>query len=391
MVIKCDVLVVGAGPAGSSAARAAALNGAKTILIEKDPAAGMNIQCAESISKYLMPYLPFPIPKEQLIWEIRGMLFWAENMLIKKEGEKWGAYNINREKFDRWLADEAVRAGAKFFTDTKLVHLDFDNEYIVKKAFVKTPKGENEIRPKVIIAADGVKSTVARRLGVMQRINEGDIAEVVAYDMRNLKLDNPHYDQIFLGDFAPGSYAYILPKSKNVASLGVGTIIDKTKRQLEKHFNDFINHKIVKHQIKDAIIIDEKSGEAPMRQIIDKWVYGNVIFTGDAANQNIKPLAEGILPGIICGDIAGKVASDFVKKNSPLEKYEKLVYDKMGDFFRLSNDAIDVMCSMPLDPKEKKTHLLHMGLFLGIFNKKYIKSLQSKNYNFIRKKIIKLK
>jgi len=59
MSIECDVLVVGAGPAGSSAARAAAMNGAKTIFIDKKEEIGKPVQCAEGIGEDLFSYLPF--------------------------------------------------------------------------------------------------------------------------------------------------------------------------------------------------------------------------------------------------------------------------------------------------------------------------------------------
>jgi digeranylgeranylglycerophospholipid reductase len=109
MKIECDVLVVGAGPAGSSAARAASLNGAKTIFIDKKDQVGIPVQCAEGIGKYLFPYLPFKIPKEQLIWKIDGMFFWVDDISIRKTGDFWNGYSIDRRKFDKWLSELAVK------------------------------------------------------------------------------------------------------------------------------------------------------------------------------------------------------------------------------------------------------------------------------------------
>ena len=82
--IKCDVLVVGAGPGGSSAARASVKKGLKTIIIEEDEEVGIPVQCAEGIGSYLFHYLPFEIPKNQLIWKIDGIFFRTDNILIKK-------------------------------------------------------------------------------------------------------------------------------------------------------------------------------------------------------------------------------------------------------------------------------------------------------------------
>ena len=138
MVIKCDVLVVGSGAAGPCVARATALKGLNTIIIEKDFSAGMNIQCAESMSKYMCAWHPFKIPSEQLRWELKGMRFWAEDILIERESDQWGAYNVDREKFDHWLCNQAIKAGAKFFSNTKLVDLEIGNNFVVNKVFLNT-------------------------------------------------------------------------------------------------------------------------------------------------------------------------------------------------------------------------------------------------------------
>ena len=119
--IECDVLVIGAGPAGCSAARSAAKRGLKTIIIEEDNEIGSPVQCAEGIGSYLVQYMPFEIPKNQLIWEIKGMYLWADNIAIKKEGDIWSGYSINRKDWDKWLASLALREGVKIFTNTKFL------------------------------------------------------------------------------------------------------------------------------------------------------------------------------------------------------------------------------------------------------------------------------
>ena len=121
MSLECDVLVVGGGPAGSSAARAAAKKGAKTILIEEDPEIGKPVQCAEGIGKYLIPFLPFKIPKHLLKWDIKGMTFWADDILIERNGGIWAGYTIDRSEWDKWLAELAVNEGAQVKCNSKLV------------------------------------------------------------------------------------------------------------------------------------------------------------------------------------------------------------------------------------------------------------------------------
>jgi digeranylgeranylglycerophospholipid reductase len=175
MVLRCDVLVVGAGPAGSSAARAAALGGADVMLIEKMDRPG-KVACGEAISKMLMPLLPFRIPDSHLKWKLNGMRFYAEGIDIERRGTFWSSYSLERRDFDYWLAQEAVRAGAKLMANTELMDVEHD-KYFVKMVTAKTKDGMLEIEPKVVIAADGVESRTLKSLG-MYNPKKGDIAEV---------------------------------------------------------------------------------------------------------------------------------------------------------------------------------------------------------------------
>ncbi|MEA3422066.1 MAG: NAD(P)/FAD-dependent oxidoreductase, partial [Acidobacteriota bacterium] len=236
MVTKCDVLVVGAGPAGSSAARAAAEAGAHTILIDKKKEIGVPVQCAEAVGDYLIPYLPFRIPEEQLIWKLNGISFWAENITIKRSGGMWSSYAINRDKFDKWLANNAIGAGAKLQLGSELIDLEFSEEYHVTKAILKEGAKERAIEPKVVIAADGVHSKVLNELGFTNF--ESTCGEVLSFELNNLDLHKPTYEQLYLGDFAPGAYAYIFPLSKSRANVGVGSLFQT--KTLENCYEEFL-------------------------------------------------------------------------------------------------------------------------------------------------------
>ncbi|MGB2843099.1 MAG: NAD(P)/FAD-dependent oxidoreductase [Halobacteriota archaeon] len=382
MIIECDVLVVGAGPAGSSAARAAAEAGANTIFIDKKKEIGVPVQCAEAIGEYLIPYLPYGIPEEQLIWKIDGMSFWAEGIAIERSEGFWSGYAINREKFDKWLANNAIGAGAKLHLETELMDLEFSENYHVTKAIVKTGDGVSEIEPKVVIAADGVHSKVLDRLGFTNLKDK--YGEVMSFEMNNLNLYKPTYEQLYIGDFAPGAYAYIFPLSKSRANVGVASLFQTKK--LEKCYAEFLEIPQVKKQLKNGDKVVEKSGWAPIYYLADKWVYGNVLLAGDAANQNFKPFVEGILPGIICGDIAGKTAYNFIKGRNLLSDYQKHVKDKLGNFFSESDRLLDVLYELG-KPSDKKSHLLRLGISADIFSLKEIEKFKKADYNILKNKL----
>lgn len=382
MELECDVLVVGAGPAGCSAARAAAEAGAHTIFIDKKGEIGVPVQCAEAVGQYLIPCLPYRIPEKQLIWKIDGMLLGAEDITIERSGGIWSGYAINREQFDKWLATNAIKSGAKLHLESELIELEFEcNNKQVTKAIVKTDKGLKTIKPKVIIAADGVDSRVLNQLGFITKDKGG---EVLSFELDNLDLFKPTYEQLYLGDFAPGAYAYIFPISKRRANVGVASLFPM--RNLENCYEEFLEYSVVKKQLKNGKKIIEKSGRAPYHYVTDQWNYENILLVGDAANQNFKPFIEGILPGIMCGAIAGKTASDFICGRAKLSSYSKRVQDKLGTFFLESDQLIDLLYELGKS-SDKKSHLLRLGISAAVLSPQEVEKLKEVSYAIIRNKL----
>jgi len=386
--IKCDVLVVGGGPAGSSAARSAALNGLKIIQIEKKEEIGIDVKCGEGIGEYLIPFLPFEIPKEQLIWKIDGMFFWTDDIIIEKKGKLWNAYSINRSKFDKWLSDLALGNGVELLLNTELIDLELNEENKVKKAILKRKEKLFEISPKTIIAADGSESTVLKLLDLYNP-KIGDLAEVYSWELKNLDLYKPHFEQIFTGDFTPSGYAYIFPKGKDVANVGIGGIFQE--RKMETYFEKFLEIDQVKKQVKNAEKVIEKSKKAVWNNLSDKWIYGNVILAGDVANQNLKPFIEGILPSIICGDIAGKIAFEMlIKNNVDNEQYQNEVQRILGTYFITSKEMQESITYL-FSKKDKEKYLQFFGMVTELFKAEEMKETENMNYDELKSMLLKLK
>ena len=384
MPVTCDVLVVGAGPAGCSAARSAAKSGLKTILIEENKEIGNPVQCAEGIGAYLIPYMPFDIPKRLFKWKISGMCFWAENLLIKREGGMWSGYSIDRKEWDQWLAMVAAKEGAEIYLNTKLISLECEAKYNVKKAIAIRHGKTIEFEPKYIVAADGVNPTVINCLGVKQKAWLG---HVKSFEMRNLSMKYPRHDQLFMGEFAPRSYAYIFPLSKTTANIGVGTIFEK--EHLDNLFEAFTNVPFIKKQLGNRKITSEKSGDAPIQNLTEKLVYGNVFLVGDTANQNIKPFIEGNIPGILCGDILGKFLLDVSQGKEDKNKYEKKV-NEICPYIKESQSYADFAYG-ETSIDNHTFYLILLGLMSGLINpeEKEIEQYVKKGYEYIKKYIIK--
>ncbi|MEM4258611.1 MAG: NAD(P)/FAD-dependent oxidoreductase [Candidatus Thermoplasmatota archaeon] len=377
-MIECDVLVIGAGPAGSSAARSAISKGKKTIFIDKKERIGYPVQCAEGIGKYLFPLLPLKIPKDQLKWKIDGMYFWIDGVTIEHVGGFWEGYTIDREKFENWLAKRAKDKGAKLWENTKLIGFDFDNNGDIKKAIVQKAGKEFEIKMRIVIGADGSESTVLQQLGLFNP-GKGDIGEIYSWEMKSLNITKPRFEQIFIGDFTPGGYAYIFPKSKNTANIGVGGLLPQKK--IEKYFYEFLEIPPVKKQVKNAEFVIEKSKKSIWSDLVDKWIYKNVILAGDAANQNLKPFVEGILPAIICGDIAGKISIKYSNFDSKISKiYTNQIENIFKDSYFNSKIYTELIKKLFLSNAPAQ-NLLFGGLLIGAFEPNDIEKLCDFEYN----------
>jgi len=386
--MKCDILVIGSGPAGSCAARSAAMTGLKTIIIDKKKIIGKDVKCGEGIGEYLLPYLPFKIPRNQLKWKINGMFFWTDNIYVERTEKRWHGYSIHREEFDKWLSELAIKENAELWTESELIGFEINENNYISKAIINKNTKQYEILPKIVIAADGSESTVLKLLNMYNPTN-GDLAEVYSWEMKNLNLYKPHIEQIFTGDFTPSGYAYIFPKSKKVANIGIGGIYPKHK--MRKYFDDFLDLNHVKKQVKNAEYVIEKSKPAIWNDITDKWIYNNVVLTGDAANQNLKPFIEGILPAIICGDIAGKIASKICFKNNFDEnQYTNKVLKKLDIYFKNSKE-LQMYIGNIFNKEGKEKYLQFFSIVTELINYENILEINKKNYDELKKMILKLK
>jgi digeranylgeranylglycerophospholipid reductase len=356
----------------------------KTVFIDKREEVGYPVRCAEGMGNYLFPFLPFKIPQEQLIWGTQGIEFWAEDLTLRRTGVLWAGYTVNRREFDKWLARQATCAGAKLMLNAELTNFEFREKHVVEKAVVKTKEGTIEIKPKVVIGADGFDSATLKLLGEYHP-KKGAVAEIYAWDMRNMDLVSPKFEQVFVGDFTETGYAYVFPISKTKANVGVGCAFPK--KPMEEYFNEFLEIPEMRHQVKNAVRVEDKGGKANALPLCERWFYGNVILAGDAADQNLKPFVEGILPAIVCGDIAGKTAAKNLKGKESLEEYPHEVRRVLGPVLDQSDKVGNLIYEI-FDMKQPKEYLLLLLLLADATTPDKIRELKTKDYNSLRDMIL---
>ncbi|MFH1054764.1 MAG: NAD(P)/FAD-dependent oxidoreductase [Candidatus Altiarchaeota archaeon] len=378
--VECDVLVVGAGPAGSAAARASALAGLKTVFIDKRAEVGYPVRCAEGMGNYLFPFMPFKIPRREIVWETDGIEFWAEDITIRRRGVLWAGYTVNRRLFDKWVAKQAVEAGARLMLDAELEGFEFKGKHTVEEAKIKTKEGEVTIKPKVVVGADGFESTTLKLLGEYHP-KEGAVAEIYSYEMKDMRLASPKYEQVFVGDFSESGYAYVFPISKTRANVGVGCAYPT--KPIEEYFNEFLQIPEMKHQVKEAVRVENKGGKVNALALSKRWAYGNVLLAGDSADQNFKPFVEGILPAIICGDIAGKTAAKHLQGVEGLDQYTHEVKRVLGPVLNQSDRVGDLIYEL-FSIKDPKRYLLLLNLLADLNSPDRIHEMKRMHYDRLK-------
>ena len=317
-----DVLVIGLGPAGSRAAEAAAKAGLSVIALEKRPAAGTPVQCAE----FVPSMIERDVPKVGDVTDqlIARMLTFIEDDEKPHETPEFRGRMIDRAGFDQMLADNAAHAGADCRYAVKVLRIDPDGTVHCS--------GGDSFKPKVLIGADGPRSRVGAAIGSINR-------DLVETRQLTVPLVLPHdATDIFLSADYRGGYGWLFPKGA-VANVGLGISVDgalpddkSTRRGLKAMLMDLLTRLATERRI-GTNGWGLTGGAIPVGgrlKSIGKLGEIGVFLAGDAAGLTNPVTGAGIASAVQSGTMAGRAAADFVRGNeTALEDYE----EELGDIF----------------------------------------------------------
>lgn len=306
-----DVVVVGAGPAGSSAALFAARGGARTLLLDRRPELGQPVQCGE-----FLPTLPelcdlfpdhegfeevFQVPETSILQRTRQMV------CVSPRGARFtfpvDGYSVSRRSFDKLLALRAEAAGAELRFPRAAVAVKEGGARVVLA-------GGEEVGAKVVVAADGPLTEVGRAVGFT--------LERQMYRMITATCDISFPDrlELFFGSLAPGGYAWIIPKGGD-ANVGLGATHLPPGSTLSSLLERFA-----------------REAALPAPHTYTRWwvplgpppesaVRSRVLFAGDAANLVMATNGGGIPTAMVSGMDAGKAAAAHLRERTPLLDYDR--------------------------------------------------------------------
>ncbi|MBI3615732.1 MAG: NAD(P)/FAD-dependent oxidoreductase [Candidatus Omnitrophica bacterium] len=340
-----DVVVIGAGPAGSVCATLTAKAGLSTLLLEEHEEAGLFVNCtgiigAEAFSK-------LNLPTEPILGSLQRIRFFAPSgrCFRYNPGEPL-AHVVSRHRFDKALADLAHGQGAfcRFGYHARLIRVDSDAVELRQRE-----EDTHPIRAKAAVIATGFGSNLASQVGLpgIQKTVYGAQAE--------LEMEGVEEVEIYLGrEIAPEAFAWVVPLEPGRARVGL-----TAAREAPLYFQNFLKHPSLRNRIKTKqpkMLLSPIPIEPIHRSVTDR-----VLVVGEAAGQVKTTTQGGIYYGMLCAAMAAQTLEEAAGKNDfrarMLRRYERAWRQAIGQelktglqlrqlFGRLSDAQIDAMVEL---------------------------------------------
>lgn len=377
-MIETDVIVVGAGPAGSTAAKHAALGGAKVILMDKKSEIGAPKRCAEGVSIQGLEKLGIKPSPRFVTQEIQGVRLQAPDgtdiWLTKDEVQLPEAgYILERKVFDKFMAMDAARAGAEIKIKTLVTGLDkIDDGYIVH---TESMGKEESYKCKILIAADGPEGHVARWAGLKPAAKAKEMESGVQYEMCNVEFERPGVIEFYFGSCAPGGYVWIFPKGEDIANVGLAILPHKAEKTAIEYLDDFIAKC---PYTQNAQAVELNVGGDPVGGMTKKLYDDNIMVCGDAAGQ-VNPLTGGgIISGMTGGMCAGQVAAEAIKEDCSkkfLKQYDQMAHDELDHEIKRYKKVQEYLLTLSDEELDSIAHAFENESFEKISTTEIVKKL----------------
>ena len=326
-----DLIIIGAGPAGSTTARFAAVAGLRVLLVEKRQELGAPIQCSGAISGHGLAAAGIAADPEFIHEAIYGFAIYDEagqrtvhdyrelkpDEYGAEAGKKPLGYVVDRRRFDRYLMTQAERAGVTVWLKTEGLGYQ-PTEDGNCRVFLRRFNQELQLTTRVLVGADGLQSQVGKWAGLQTHIKITELAGCLQFIVDGVETEG--LLEIVTGhEWAPGGYAWVFPKGHGYAEIGLGVIATMTDKPAQWHLDKFIRQSFFRDRFANSRILEVQGGGVPLAAPLRTQYADNMILVGDAA-RHVNPITGGGLHTAVAG---GKIAADFLighlSDNMPLQ------------------------------------------------------------------------
>jgi digeranylgeranylglycerophospholipid reductase len=337
---KYDVIVAGAGLAGSLAAAMAAKGGAKVLMLDrnKEPEVGKKTNwgwtCGDAVANDHLKFikeksgLTFQFPELDL--KVDGVVALSPDFKSRYlfDGE---GYTLDRPLFEQKLLKDALRHGVEYVSEFEVEAPLIENNYVVGIFGKDKNKAHKEIRAKVVIDCLGVATTIRRKLPENPFVDKDvDINDVESTGRYIYECDIDHVDLSYYDEknalihlnqnVSPGGYGWVFPKSNGKVNIGLGV----QKRSLELR-NQKLGRKDTLHTLIDEYVRSnpviknvrlfnkDNNGKGywsvAVRRQLDSLVFNGYMGAGDSMAMPNPISAGGIGPALVAGILSGENAA----------------------------------------------------------------------------------
>ena len=338
--MRYDVIVVGAGPAGSTAARECAARGLSVLLLDKAEFP-RDKPCGGGVTIRAAGQLPFEITP--VVERVISRVEFSEHQTreFTRTAPKKVSYLTQRSRLDAFLAERAIDAGAVFRQRESIRGVERHSTHVVVRTAARSFEG------RTLVAADGANGKTAKLAGLDVRLLLGLAME------GNLSPPGgvPEKWQETMGfDFGslPGGYAWVFPKGDHL-NFGLGGW-----RHIGPTLRDRLQQMVRSYGFDSDDLWGVRGYHLPLRQPGSPLADGNVVLVGDAAGL-VDPLTgEGIFASFFSGTTAAKHIAAYLGDEAPdLQGYRREVERELLPELLVSRQFHDIYHLWP-------------GLFVGI-------------------------
>jgi digeranylgeranylglycerophospholipid reductase len=322
-MVDYDIAVVGGGPAGLSAACAAAKFKAKVILFEKDESIAHNIRTSgvtwiEEIEK-------LGISKEHYN-PIKNYSFISPSNEVIIRGNTAKSCVLNVRSVYQHLAFLAAEVGSEIMVRSNVINIALNSENRISGLKASTPKGDMVIGSRLVIDASGFNSSIARRLGLVSEWKRYGIG--AEYECYCENVDRETWILMVGRKYSDAGYAWVFPLSENRVRIGVGVSRPESNTDPLEKLNSIIDKKLKPLDKMGKIQpIELHHGFIPNEGLRTSTVSDGLMLVGDSAGQANPLVLEGIRYAIEFGMLAGEIGAKSLARNSSKEsllEYEKI-------------------------------------------------------------------
>jgi digeranylgeranylglycerophospholipid reductase len=344
-----DLVVVGGGPVGCAVAAITARKH-PTVVLEEHVDAGLPVQCAGLVTARVIDMVG---AQDSVLNRITGMvLHFPGGAEIRLDGEEVKAVVVDRFKYDQRCKDRAVEAGAQYLTGAKFLDYAVKDDGITVRV-----QGREDVRSKLLVGADGYKSTVSKMAGLPP---PRDTVKGIESDL-DRRMDEQSHVHVYLGNkVAPGFFAWKIP-------CGDFTRIGLCVSEGSGPPSAYLKSLMEAEGLDGAKRLATYSGVIPLGT--RRRTYAErVMITGDAAGM-AKPLSGGgLFTGMISAECAAATAMEVLQKNDmserSLSEYQKKWKERIGReldrgyrvrkvFVRLNDKKLDSVGKLMSKPNLK--------------------------------------